>query len=90
MSIALHSAHLAAAIYLAGGDADTFQRRLARDVTSQVRLSTVLSAGLVRRQVQAALSAVARRLPGLMAAVASRTRVSEAALSRTGLVGQAR
>jgi len=87
MSIALHSAHLAAGVYLAGGDADTFQRRLARDVTSQVRLSTVLSAGLVRRPVQAALSAVARRLPGLMAAVASRTRVSDEALARTGALG---
>jgi flavin-dependent dehydrogenase len=90
MSIALHSAQLAAATYLAGGDADTFQQRLARDVSSQVWLSTVLSAGLVRRPVQTALSAVARRLPWLMAAVASRTRVSDEALTRAGLLGEAR
>jgi menaquinone-9 beta-reductase len=88
MSVALHSAYLAAAIYLAGGDADTFQRRLARDVTSQVRLSTVLSVGLVRRPVQAVLSAVVRRLPGLMAKVALRTRVSDEALARIGLLGE--
>ncbi len=90
MSIALHSAQLAATVYLAGGDADTFQRRLARDVTSQVLLSTVLAAGLVRRPLQAALAVVARRLPGLMASVASHTRVSEEALARSGLLGQAR
>ncbi len=90
MSIALHSAQLAAAIYLAGGDANAFQQRLAHDVTSQVWLSTVLSAGLVRRPVQLALAAAARRLPGLMAMVASHTRVSNDAIARTGLVADAR
>lgn len=82
MSIALHSAALAASTYLAGGRADAYQRRLARDVTGQVLLATGLSYGLVRRPVQVALSAAARLLPGLMAAVASRTRVSDAALAR--------
>jgi menaquinone-9 beta-reductase len=92
MSIALHSARLAANVYLSGGDADTFQRLLARDVSAQVRLSTVLSAGLVWRPAQAALSALvpAQWLPGLMSAVASRTRVSDAALARVGLLGEER
>ena len=87
MSIALHSAELAAAVYLAGSPADAFQRRLARDVTAQVLLATALSHGLVRRPGQAVLGAVARLLPGLMSTVASHTRVSDAALARAGLEG---
>jgi flavin-dependent dehydrogenase len=87
MSIALHSAELAAATYLAGAPADTYQRRLARDVTGQVLLATGLSRGLVWRPAQAALGGVARALPGIMTAVASHTRVSDAALARAGLQG---
>jgi flavin-dependent dehydrogenase len=85
MSIALHSAQLAAATYLAGGRADAFQRRLARDVIGQVLWATALSHGMVRRPGQAALFTAARRLPGLMAAVASSTRVSDAALARLNM-----
>ncbi|MCE9573107.1 MAG: FAD-dependent monooxygenase [Deltaproteobacteria bacterium] len=84
MSIALHSAALAARTYLAGGDADGYQRQLARDVARQVMLSTVLSQGLVRPAAQAALGAAARVWPGLMATVAAHTRVSAAALARVG------
>ena len=89
MSIALHSASLASATYLSGGDAETFQGRLAQDVTRQVRLATGLSLGLVRRPVQLALGAAARLVPGLMAAVAGYTRVPDAALARAGLTGAA-
>lgn len=85
MSIALHSAELAARTYLAGLGADAFQKQLARDVTGQVLLATGLSHGLVRRPTQAALSATARLFPGVMAAIASHTRVSDAALARTRL-----
>lgn len=85
MSIALHSAELAATTHLAGGDAGDFQRRLARDVAAQVLLATGLSHGLVRRPTQRALGAAARLFPGIMAAVASHTRVSDAALARTRL-----
>ncbi|MEO5728455.1 MAG: FAD-dependent oxidoreductase [Byssovorax sp.] len=85
MSIALHSAELAARAYLAGSDADAFQRRLARDVRGQVLLATCLSHALVRRPGQAVLSLAARLAPGLMAAVAAHTRVSDAALARTSL-----
>jgi flavin-dependent dehydrogenase len=90
MSIALHSAELAAATYLAGGHADAFQRRLARDVTGQVLWATALSHGMVRRTGQAAFFTAARRLPGLMAAVASSTRVSNGALARSGVWSAAR
>ena len=85
MSIALHSAELAVQTYLAGQSAGAFQRRLARDVAGQVLLATGLSHGLVRRPTQAALSATARLFPGMMAAVASFTRVSDAALARNSL-----
>ncbi len=85
MSIALHSAELAATTYLQGGAPDGYQRRLARDVTGQVLLATLLSHGLVRRTGQAALGAAARLWPGLISAVAFHTRVSDAALSRTAL-----
>jgi flavin-dependent dehydrogenase len=83
MSIALHSAELAARAYLAGQDADAFQRRLARDVRGQVLLATCLSHALVRRPGQAALSLAARLAPGLMASVAAHTRVSDAVLARS-------
>jgi flavin-dependent dehydrogenase len=83
MSIALHSAELAATTYLAGGDAGAFQQRLARDVSAQVLLATGLSLGLVRRPSQIALGAAARLFPAIMAQVASHTRVSDAALART-------
>ena len=83
MSIALHSAELAAAAYLADRGAEAFQRRLARDVTGQVLLATGLSHGLVRRPTQTALSALVRRFPGVMATVAAYTRVPDAALART-------
>ena len=85
MSIALHSAELAVQTYLAGLGADVFQRRLSRDVAGQVLLATGLSHGLVRGPTQAVLSATARLFPGMMAAVASYTRVSDAALARTRL-----
>ena len=85
MSIALHSAELAAATYLDGGSADAYQRKLARDVTGQVLLATILSHGLVRRPAQSALSAAARLWPGLVSTVAFHTRVSDAALARTTL-----
>lgn len=86
MSIALHSAEIAAATYLGGGTVDAFQRSLARDVQGQVLLATLLSHAMVRRPGQAALGAAARFWPGLIAAVASRTRVSDAALRRTMLL----
>lgn len=90
MSIALHSAELAAAVYLGGGAADEFQRRLGRDVVGQVMLATLLSHGLVRRSAQAGLGAVASRWPQLIASVAFHTRVSDAALARTSAHGPGR
>jgi len=88
ISIALHSAELAATTYLEGRDADAYQQRLARDVRVQMLLATLLSQGLVRRPAQAMLGAAARLWPGLMSSVAFHTRVSDAALSHRVLSSQ--
>ena len=82
MSIALHSAELAAATYLEGGLADTYQRTLARDVTRQVLFATALSQGMVRSAGQRLMGLAARSWPRLMSTVALHTRVSDAALAR--------
>jgi menaquinone-9 beta-reductase len=82
VSIALHSAGLAAATYFDGGDADAYQRRLAADVRWQVRLATVISQCLVRRPGRAALGVAARLWPGLVSALAVHTRVPDSALGR--------
>jgi flavin-dependent dehydrogenase len=77
VSIALHSAELAAAVFLEGGDVDAYQRELAADVRSQVLLASALSHGLVRRSGQRCLFAAAALWPGLLVTVASHTRVRE-------------
>jgi menaquinone-9 beta-reductase len=83
MSIALHSAELAAAFYLDGKTAEAYQHRLAEDVRRQLQLATMLSQALVRKPLQHALTLAARMWPGLVSAAAFHTRVSDAALSRT-------
>lgn len=80
MSIALHSARLAADHLLAGRSSAAFQRRLAADVGAQVRRATLLSQALVHPGAQAALLLAARVAPGLMHWVARATRVPERAL----------
>jgi menaquinone-9 beta-reductase len=83
MSIALHSAELAASSFLSGDSPDTYQRKLAHDVDLQMRLAVGLSHALVRRHSQRALGAVARLCPSLMSTVAFHTRVSDAALAQS-------
>jgi flavin-dependent dehydrogenase len=89
MSLALHSAELAASMYLEGSSADDYQRRLSSEIRGQVLLATALSHGLVRRAGQVALGAAARLWPRLVSSVAFHTRVSEAALSRGMLAAHA-
>jgi flavin-dependent dehydrogenase len=80
MSIALHSARLAADHLLAGRSSAEFQLRLAADVGAQVRRATLLSQALVHASAQNGLLLAARLLPGLMNLVARMTRVPERAL----------
>ncbi|MFD1111703.1 NAD(P)/FAD-dependent oxidoreductase [Pseudoroseomonas ludipueritiae] len=85
MSIALHSAHLAAACHLRGEDAAAFQQRLAGDVGALVARATLLSRLLVRPGGQALLLGAARALPFALSAAASLTRLPRHALRGTGL-----
>jgi flavin-dependent dehydrogenase len=85
MSIALHSAHLAAACHLRGEDAAAFQRSLAGDVGPLVARATLLSRLLVRPSGQALLLGAARALPFALSTAASLTRLPRHALRGTGL-----
>jgi len=81
LAIALHSAHAAAGAYLAGQSAETYQRRLARDLAPQVLGATLLSQAMVRPWGQAILTGLARLQPKLMTAAALGTRISGKALA---------
>jgi menaquinone-9 beta-reductase len=84
MSIALHSARLAADYLLSGRSSVEFQTRLAADVGAQVRRATILSRALVHPGAQGGLLLAARMLPGLMALAARATRVPDGALLAAG------
>jgi len=75
MSIALHSAHVAAETLLRGDDAAAYHRRMRRDAGPPVRLAF----GLYRLgrppMMRAGLMAACRAWPGLMRGVARHTRV---------------
>jgi flavin-dependent dehydrogenase len=85
MSIALHSAQRAAQSYLRGQDAATYQRELARDLTSQVRRATLISQVLVRKGGQQAAMAVANLVPFALRISARSTRIPAQALRTAGL-----
>jgi menaquinone-9 beta-reductase len=75
ISIALHSAQLAARHYLAGKTSFEFQSRLAHDIAGPVRNATLLSRMLAHPEAQAAAIVLARLAPALLGHVASRTRI---------------
>ncbi|TGN67909.1 hypothetical protein E4L95_03300 [Paracoccus liaowanqingii] len=75
ISMALHSADLAARCYVAGGSSDDFQHAFARDVRRPVGRATLLSRLLVRPGAQAVLSTAARYLPQAMRGIATATRL---------------
>jgi flavin-dependent dehydrogenase len=85
MSIALHSARLAATYFLKDETAGAYQRRMARDVGTAVRAATLLSQLSVHGPGRALIGWGAFRLPGIMASVAAMTRVPMGALRRAGL-----
>ena len=85
MSIALHSAALAARCYGDGVAAAVFQRRLAADVSALVWRATQLSRLLVRGWGQALLLRGLRLLPAALPAAARGTRLPAAGLRRAGL-----
>ena len=77
MSIALHSARLAAQYFSQGHDARTFQARLAQDVAPQVQRATLLSQMLLQPLGQKAGMAALVRLPSLLRVVARATRLPQ-------------
>jgi flavin-dependent dehydrogenase len=81
MSIALHSARLAASAYLEGRCAAEFQTRLAADVGAQVWRATWLSRIFVQKRPQRGLLAAARLLPAALNLGVALTRVPERSLS---------
>jgi flavin-dependent dehydrogenase len=81
MSIALHSARLAASAYLEGRSAAEFQARLAADLGAQVWRATWLSRIFVHRRPQRGLLAAARLLPAALNLGVALTRVPERSLS---------
>jgi menaquinone-9 beta-reductase len=83
ISIALHSARLAAEYYLAAKPTRLFQSQLARDVSGQVRWATLLSRVLVHSRGQMIATALARMAPSLVGYVARRTRIPSHALLST-------
>jgi len=83
MSIALHSAHRAAQVLRAGGDADAYHAQMRCDVGAPVRLAFGLYRATRSAVARTAMVAACRRWPGLMRAVATRTRVPDAALAAT-------
>jgi flavin-dependent dehydrogenase len=82
MSIALHSARLAAEVWLAGGTSQTYQQSLARDVGRQVGRATWLSRALVRGWAQALTIQMARAHPRVLSLAAAGTRIPPRALAR--------
>lgn len=77
MSIALHSAAVAADRYLKGGQSTTFQREFASSMCFRLRLATVLSRMLVDHPWAAHL---AHAFPASLPWMASMTRIPAAAL----------
>jgi flavin-dependent dehydrogenase len=88
MSIALHSAELAAQSFLAGQDAHQFHRRLKRELGRQIRWTHGLQrlgfTGLGRR----ALVTLLGFYPGGLRHLAGLTRIAEPALQRAGVAHQ--
>ena len=85
MSIALHSARLAASFFLSGSSAAAYQRRMARDIWLPVRCATLLSMMAVRPIGGMVVGWGASHIPATMSIVAAATRVPRDALLRAGL-----
>ncbi len=81
MSIALHSARLAARTYLGDGTASAYQCRLAGDVAHQVHLATAISRALVTPGGQRLCGLAAGLMPWAMSTAAKATRIPERALA---------
>ena len=75
MSLALHTARLAADMYMAGSEPREFQRSIAAQIRLQVRLATLVSKTLVNFPRMSLLTA--RLWPGAVQALAGHTRIAQ-------------
>jgi flavin-dependent dehydrogenase len=82
MSIALHSAQLAAECYLRDEGSQTYQRRLAAHIARQVRHATALSRSLVSAGGQRLVIAAAFCVPSVLILGAALTRIPARAIFR--------
>ncbi len=79
ISIALHTARVAAAAYLAGEPAEVFQPKLRSAMLPQMRLAEVADVGLNNALARAVLPFCLRVWPGAMRVTARLTRVTQPA-----------
>jgi hypothetical protein len=77
VSIALHSAFLAASYFLEGRSADEFQRRLSGPVLRPIEIARVISKVMVAAP---SLAAGARMWPRMLGLISQQTRIKTAAL----------
>ena len=82
ISIALHSARLAAAMYLRDEPSTEFARRLHRELRNSVRLATMLSRLMIALPV---LAQTVQLWPAVLSHLATRTRIPTAAWSPAAL-----
>jgi flavin-dependent dehydrogenase len=88
MSIALHSANLAAQIYLGGESVERYSEALRTQLRSSMRLATFLSQAMVTPAGRAFASLGLSIFPGAMNRIARSTRIPERALRGTGVVAR--
>ena len=89
MSIALHTARVAAEVYLGGGQSGEFRRRVEAELGGLMRRATAISPLLLRRPGQTAACAAVRMFPGLLPRAAAVTRIPAWARARLGGEGDA-
>jgi flavin-dependent dehydrogenase len=80
MSIALHSAALAASTYLSGGTSDKFHRIMRLDTANQVSLATKISRAFVSSPKQHWITRGIQLWPGVLRVAARATRIPDRAL----------
>jgi flavin-dependent dehydrogenase len=76
IAIALHSGTRAAQVWLAGGDAPGYHKKLAREIGGQMRLARLLHGVCMSGPLQPAAVRGAALFPGLLRAVARGTRIT--------------
>lgn len=88
MSIALHTARVAAEVYLGGRDSEVLTRRLSAELRGLMARATVLSRMMVSRTGQSVVCGAVRLVPSLLPMAAVATRIPVAV--RVGQPGGAR